>query len=358
MRLISNLHVAAVTPYRPAALQLPDPANALRLDANEEPTPPSPAALAAAEAALANVGRYPDPTAAALRAAIAEHEDVPADRIICGNGSEELILLLARALLQPGDEVVMPASSFAIFRIATALAGGVPVRAPEAGWGCDIDAILSAVTPRTRLVMIANPNNPTGALTPADEIQRLRRELPEDVLLILDAAYADYVTDQAYRPGHDLVAERDDVVVLRTFSKAHGLAGLRVGWADAPDAVRELFGRVRPVFNISAVAGAAAAASAADRARLRAVREGARQAGAAYARLWAELGLESLQGDTNFTFVHAPANGRAPLVQHLAGRNIRAFGLSGYDLPEAVRISFGAPDQNARVMDAVRAWAR
>ena len=131
MRLTPNPHVAAVTPYRPPAPQLPDPATALRLDANEEPTPPSPAAVAAAQAALTAVSRYPDPTAAALRAAIAEHEDVPADQIICGNGSEELILLLCRALLQPGDEVVMPADSFAIFRIAAALAGATPVRAPE-----------------------------------------------------------------------------------------------------------------------------------------------------------------------------------------------------------------------------------
>jgi histidinol-phosphate aminotransferase len=348
--------VAAVTPYRPPALQLPDPAIALRLDANEEPTPPSPAALAAAQAALQGLGRYPDPTAAALRAAIAEHEEVLADQIICGNGSEELILLLNRALLQPGDEVVMPASSFAIFRIAAALAGAKAVRAPERRWGADVDALLSAVTDRTRIVILANPNNPTGALTPFSEIERLRGALPDAVLLILDAAYAEYVTDQTYRPGHELVRPDGNVVVLRTFSKAHGLAGLRVGWGHAPDAVRELWGRVRPVFNISAPAQAAAAASVADRLRLHAVRDAARQASAAYVRLWDELGLESIGGDANFTFVHAP--GRRSLVQHLAAKNIRVFGLAGYDLPDATRITFGTPDQNARVMDAVCAWAR
>jgi len=342
----------------PAALR--DPATAIRLDANENPIPPSEKALAAAAEALTGAIRYPDPLSTALRRAIAEAEGLPADQIVCGHGSEELIFMLARTWLQRGDEMVLPATTFSIFRIAGLLAGAEIVSAPENRLRLDVDALLACVTDRTRVVAVANPNNPTGALAPFDEIVRLHRALPRHVLLILDAAYAEYVTDAGWRDGHELVTPDGNVLVLRSFSKAHGLAGLRVGWCHAPTEVCALLNRVKPVFNVAAPNAAAGAVSIFERERLAQVRDASQAASAEYEALWRDLGLFAIQGAANFTYVETPApdGGRPSLYEHLAAANIKVMMLGGYGLERSLRITFGTPEENAQVIAAARDWAR
>ena len=355
-RLFANPFVAGVSPYRTATHPLLDLATAVRLDGNEEVTPPSARAVMAAAEAAAGARLYPDPATHGLKATISTAFGIEEAAILCGHGSEELIFLMCRALLSPGDEVVMPASTFSIFRIATAMTGAQVVRVPERRFVADVDALLNAVTPRTRIVALANPNNPTGTWIPSAEVWRLRRSLPDDVVLMLDAAYADYVGDDDYSPGDELV-RTGLTLVLRTFSKAHALAGLRVGWAHAPEAIAELWSRVKPVFNLSAPAEAAAAASLADTARLAAVRAQAARAAADYQALWDGLGLDSVQGAVNFSFVSLPDGQGEGLHDALARANILTTRLMGYDLPDALRISFGSAEENARVAAAVRGWA-
>lgn len=355
--MFANPYVAGVSPYRTATHPLLDLATAIRLDGNEEVVPPSPLAVQAAAEAAAGARLYPDPANHDVKAAISAAYGIAEEAVICGHGSEELIFLLCRALLQPGDEVVMPASTFSIFRIATAMTGATVVRTPERNFVADVDALLAAVTPRTRIVALANPNNPTGTWISSSEVWRLRNALPGEVVLMLDAAYADYVTDEDYSAGDELV-RLGPTLVLRTFSKAHALAGMRVGWANAPSRIAELWTRVKPVFNLSSAASAAAAASLRDSGRLAAVKAQAQRAAGGYAALWKELGVESVQGAANFSFVSLPEGQGQGLHDALAGANILTTRLMGYDLPDAIRISFGTPEENARVQATARDWAK
>jgi histidinol-phosphate aminotransferase len=345
-------------PYAVPAAKLADPATALLLDQNENPIPPSPAAREAALKALDEAPLYPDARSTRLREAIAAAEGLDPDQVVCGHGSEELIFLIARAFAWRGAEIVFPRSTFAIFRKAGELAGATLKPAAERDLHVDVDAILAEVTDATAIVAVANPNNPTGVLVPHDEIRRLHAALSSRVLLILDAAYAEYVTDARYSPGHDLVTPDGNVAVFRSFSKAHSLAGLRCGWAHGSAEFCRAFNAAKPVYNLSRPSAAAAAASIADRSRLERVREDARRAAEAYQALWDELGLRSIQGATNFSYVEAPTpEGRPSLFEHLAAANIKVMPLGNYGLPDSLRIGFGTAEQNERVIAAVRAWA-
>ncbi len=255
-----------IAPYVPGKSALQGGEPVIKLSSNETPFGPSPAAVEAYVAAAADLSRYPDGSARALREAIARLYGLDPARIVCGAGSDELLNLLAAAYLGPGDEAIYSEHGFLVYRIAIRAAGATPVVAPETALTADVDAIIARVTPATRMVFLANPNNPTGTYLGFDAVKRLRAALPDDVLLVLDAAYAEYVRANDYEAGIELVATTPNTVMTRTFSKIYGLASLRIGWAYCPDDIADALNRIRGPFNVSGPAIAAGVAALQDRA--------------------------------------------------------------------------------------------
>ncbi|HHK74436.1 MAG TPA: histidinol-phosphate transaminase, partial [Rhizobiales bacterium] len=277
-----------------------------KLSSNETPLGPSPRAIEAFTRAGQNLELYPDGGAYALREAIAQRYGLNIERIVCGAGSDEILSLLAQAYLSPGDEAIYSEHGFLMYKIAILSNGGVPVIAPEKDATTNVDAILERVTNKTRIVFLANPNNPTGTYISHDEIRRLHTGLPADVLLVLDAAYAEYVRRNDYEAGIELVANSENTVMTRTFSKIHGLAALRLGWAYCPQNIADVLNRVRGPFNVSAPAIAAGAAAIADGAFM--------EKAADHNEKWIEwlsgelerLGLQVTPSVGNFLLIHFP----------------------------------------------------
>ena len=338
-----------VKPYEAGVSKLAGIAQPVKLSSNESALGPSPRALAAYHAAASALHRYPDSASSGLRAAIAAHYGLNAERIICGNGSDELIHLLAQAYLGPGDEMLYTAHGFSIYPISATAAGAKPVAAPERQRTADVDALLACVTPATRILFLANPNNPTGTYIPASEVRRLRGGLRSDVLLVLDAAYAEFVRRNDYEAGIEMVANHDNVVMTRTFSKIHGLAALRLGWAYGPAHVIDVLNRVRGPFNVSSPAQAAGIAALEDRAFV--------EAAVAHNETWrdwlvdevARLGLYTDPSAANFLLITFPkeagrtaANADAFLRRH--GIIVRR--MEGYGLPDCLRVSVGLEGEN------------
>ncbi|MEX0841057.1 MAG: histidinol-phosphate transaminase, partial [Xanthobacteraceae bacterium] len=258
--------------YVPGTSTAPGAAKVFKLSSNETPLGPSPRAIEAYRRVATNLQEYPDGAATALRDAIGRAYGLDPDRIVCGAGSDDLLTLLARAYLADGDEAIHTTHGFLVYPIATLGAGAKPVVAPEKNFTADVEAILAKVTPRTKIVFLANPNNPTGTYVPFDEIKRLRAGLPPLVLLVLDAAYAEYVRRNDYEAGIELVATTDNTVMTRTFSKIYGLAALRLGWMYGPAHVVDAVNRVRGPFNVNTPAMTAGIAAIEDAAHVEAAR--------------------------------------------------------------------------------------
>ena len=296
----------AIRPYVPGKSTVPGVAKVYKLSSNETPLGPSPRAIAAYKGAAGQLQDYPDGAATALREAIGRVFGLDPARIVCGAGSDDLLNLLARAYLADGDEAIHTAHGFLVYPIATLGTGATPVAAAETNYTADVDAMLAQVTPRTRIAFLANPNNPTGTYLPFDEVKRLRRGLPQRVLLVLDAAYAEYVRRNDYESGIELVATADNVVMCRTFSKIHGLAALRLGWMYAPAAVADAINRIRGPFNVSGPAIAAGIAAIEDTGHV--------ERSAAYNAKWlawltaeiGEIGLNVTPSVANFILIHFP----------------------------------------------------
>ena len=253
-----------IQPYVGGGHLIADVARIVVLSANESPLGPSPAAIRAYSALAGELHRYPEGGSEDLRAAIAKRFGCAAEHIVCGAGSDELIGLLIKAYAGPGDEVLHSRHGFMMYPISARGAGATPVAAAEANYTVDVDAMLARVTPRTKLVFVANPNNPTGSYISSDELRRLRAGLPDHVLLVIDAAYAEYVMRNDYTAGIDLVEAGDNVVMTRTFSKIFGLAAVRLGWAYCPPAIADVLNRLRSPFNVTAAAQAAGIAALDD----------------------------------------------------------------------------------------------
>ncbi len=293
-------------PRRPAfAMPVPPAGKALvSLAINESPFGCSPSALAAAEARLKNLHRYPDPSSHELRAAIAEAHGLDAARIVCGNGSEELLDVVGRMFARPGDEIVMSQSGFFQFALVAARTGATLVRAPEREFVTDIDGLLGLISAKTKIVFLAVPNNPTGIVIPVAEIRRLAAALPSQVVLVLDLAYGEYL------PRADLAAlmglAGDNIIQTRTFSKAHGLAALRVGWARVPEWMVPGLSLIRGVGNINAIAQASAAAAVRDPGFVAEVAERTAEQREILGRGLARLGLHHVEGLGNFLLTRFP----------------------------------------------------
>jgi histidinol-phosphate aminotransferase len=351
--------VLDIEAYVPGESKVAGGLKPIKLSSNETPLGPSPKAVAAFTEAGAALERYPDGQAAALRQAIARRYGLNADRIVCGAGSDELISLIAHAYLGPGDEGLFTEHGFLLYRIVVLAAGATPVVVPETNLKADVDAILARVTPRTKIVFLANPNNPTGTYLGIDEVRRLRATLRSDILLVLDAAYAEYVRKNDYEAGLELVATTENTVMTRTFSKIFGLAGLRIGWAYCPAAVADALNRIRGPFNLSAPSIAAGAAAMEDWAHIEAaVRHNDEWLPWLTAEI-GKLGLEVTPSVANFILIHfpnAPGRDAAACDAFLKEHGIIMRRVAGYGLPGALRLTVGTEEENKKVVEVLAAF--
>lgn len=327
------------------------------LSLNESPFGASPKAIDAAAQRARSANLYPDPPCTALRQALGRAHDLDPERIVCTNGSEEAIDLIARAHAGPGDEVVHSRHGFILFPMVAARVGARAVAAPEPDYRVDVDALLAAVTDRTRIVFVANPNNPTGTWIDSAAVARLERSLKPDILLVLDAAYGEFMDDPAYDDGRRLARGSDRVVVTHTFSKAYGMAGMRVGWMFGPAATVERVNGLRGLGNVNAMAQAAAIAALDDQAYMRDCRSRiAAERDRLAARLSA-LGLQPLLSAGNFLAVRfadpAAADGAC---QAALARGVRLRPMADYGMPEFLRITIGLPVANEAVHAALAAF--
>ncbi|MBE0414293.1 histidinol-phosphate transaminase [Yoonia sp.] len=338
--------------YQGGVAHLDGVSNVLKLSSNENPLGPSDAAKEAFLRAVHSLHRYPPTDHASLRGAIGAVWGVATDRVICGVGSDEILHLLCQAYVGAGDEVIHTEHGFAIYRIATLAAGGTPVEVPERERVTDVDAILAACNDRTKLVFIANPNNPTGTMIGLAELARLAAELPPQAMLVLDGAYAEYV--EGYDAGLALVDARQNVVMTRTFSKIYGLGGLRVGWGYGPQAVIDVLNRIRGPFNLSSAALAAAEAAVRDTAYTEKCRSENARWREWMATALAELGVPSDTSTANFVLARFSSPDEALACDaHLRHEGIIVRQVAGYKLPHCLRITVGDESACRRVVHAV-----
>lgn len=356
MRPVPNEGVLAIEAYVPGKSAAPEGVTLRKLSSNETPLGASPRALEAAMQALKHTERYPDGQACALKEALSEVYGLSPKRILCGNGSDELLGLLCQCYLAPGDEAIHTEHGFLVYRIQILASGATPVVVPERDATADVDAILAAVTDRTKLVFLANPNNPTGTYLPFDEVRRLHAGLPEHTILVLDAAYAEYVRRNDYGAGIELVSDAQNVVMTRTFSKVYGLAALRIGWLYGPEAVVDAMDRVRGPFNLNAPAIAAGAAALRDRAFTEAAVDHNARWLEWTSRALAELGLEITPSVGNFLLIHfpdTPGKDAAEADAFLTARGFILRRVAGYGFPNALRLSIGTEEDNRGVVAAL-----
>ena len=351
--------IAAIHPYVPGKSSAGG-RPLVKLSANENPLGCSPAALAA-RAVLPAPELYPDPDSTALREALGALHGIDPARIVCGTGSGELLTVAASAFAGPGDEVLYVRYGFSLYEIAARRCGATPVAAPDADYGTDVDALLGCVTERTRLVFLANPNNPTGTYLSRAELARLHAGLPGHVLLVLDQAYAEYVAPADDDGSLELAAAADNVLVTRTFSKAYGLAGDRVGWGTGAPGIIDALNRLRGPFNLSLTAQAAALAAVADQDFVAASRDHNTAERARFVAAIEALGnhgLRAVPSEANFVLVLFEGKLTAAAVNAAiaeAGYAVRH--LPGQGLPQALRITIGKPEQMDDIATCLRRMA-
>ncbi len=330
----------------------------IKLASNENPLGPSPKALAAVAGALRTINLYPDGSAFYLRRRLAERHGVSPDDVLVGNGSNEIIELVVRTFLRPRDEAIMADQAFVIYRMVVQAVAGTPRVIPLRNFTHDLEAMAEAVTPRTRLVFLANPNNPTGTIFRRAEWDAFLRALPpRQLIVVADDAYADYVEDPEYP---DTIGTRGDgsvaVVTLRTFSKLYGLAGLRIGYAIAQAPVIEAMQRIRQPFNVNALALVGALAALEDHEHVRRTLEVNRQGMRMLTEACGRLGLPFVPSAANFVLVRVGQG--LEVYDGLLRRGVIVRPMDGYGLPEYLRVTIGLPEENQRLVEALEAVLR
>jgi histidinol-phosphate aminotransferase len=353
--------ILEISPYVGGRASAPGAARVFKLSSNESPLGPSPKALAALDQARDSLSLYPEGSATLLREAIGEVYGLDLARIVTsGDGSDALLTMLANAYLQPGDEAIFSAHAFLVYKIATLANSAVPVMVPEkttnSAIRVDVEAMLAAVTPKTRMLYIANPNNPTGSYLTRDEMARLHAGLPPGVLLVIDSAYGEYVTAQDYEAGIELVNQFPNVVMTRTFSKLYGLAGLRIGWMYAAPAICDAINRIRGPFNTALMQQLAGAAALRDRDHhWKAVEHN----NTWLAWVTAEIRKTGLRVDdsaANFVLIHFPAEGKtaAAADAFLMQGGVILRGVASYGLPNCLRMTIGTEEQNRLAVSLIQ----
>ena len=348
-----------ISPYKPGKAAVEGVAHPLKLSANENILGSSPEAKAAFASAMDELHLYPDGRCNALREAISARYGLEPERLLFGCGSDEIFQLIGQTFIQAGDNAVQGEHGFGAFAIATRAAGGEVRMAREVNLRIDVDELLACVDERTRIVWVANPANPTGTLVGGSEIRRLHAALPADIVLVLDGAYAEFADDPDFEDGVDLVRNFSNVIMTRTFSKLHGLAALRVGWAYMPQDMADAIDRIRLPFNVSIPAQRAAIAALADddfQARsLELVQTW---------RPWLSqqlggLGLETTASSANFVlarFPKTPGRTAADADAFLCARGLIPRMVGGYGLPDHLRLTIGLEEHNRAVVDALAAF--
>lgn len=345
-----------IVPYKPGKSPASSTGKTFKLSSNESPLGPSPKAIEAFHQTSGDLFTYPDPTAKVLRAALARKYGLNPDHLICGNGSDEILSLIARVYLGPGDEGIYSQYGFTVYPISIQANGATPVVAPERNFCVDVDEILKRVTERTKVVFLANPNNPTGTYVPQSEVRRLSAELPATCVLVLDGAYAEFVSRNDYEAGIELVSTTKNTIMTRTFSKIYGLAGIRLGWAYASKNIIDAMNRVRDPFNVTTPSLAAAVAALEDTAYTETVRQHNDIWLPKIAEALAAIGLEVTPSFGNFLLLHFPdvAHKRAPdAFIYLAQRGLILREMTEYGLPNALRLSVGTAEANELVIAAL-----
>jgi histidinol-phosphate aminotransferase len=346
--------ILKIAPYVPGKDSIDGKETVAKLSSNEGALGPSPKAMAAYSKVQAELHRYPDGDSTRLRAAIGRHYGLDAKRIVCGTGSDELINLLVRAYAGPGDELLYSQFGFLMYPINALGVGATPVAAPETDYRADVDAMLAKVTTKTRVVCLANPNNPTGSYVTKDDVRRLHAELPKNVLLVIDAAYAEYVSRNDYESGVELVDKAENVVMTRTFSKIYGMGGLRLGWMYGSAGIVDVISRLRQPFNVNLAAQAAGIAALEDIAHTDASRTNN--------DIWlpwlstelGKLGLKPLPSVGNFVTVGFGSKERAAAANDwLMNDGLIPRMIAGYGLPEHLRITIGTEAEVKAVRDSL-----
>ena len=351
-KLVPQPGIMDIAPYVPGLSKAPGSGPIAKLSSNETPLGTSDLAIEAYRASAPDLHRYPDGSAEKMRLAIGQRFNLDPNRIVCGNGSDDLIYLLAGAFSGGGSEVLFPRYSFAMYEIAAQSVGATPIAAADEELGSNVDNLLEGVTAQTKVCFLANPNNPTGTYLPAAELARLRRELPENVLLVIDAAYSEYMQQPDYSDGIDLVDSYSNTVVTHTFSKIYGLAALRLGWLYGPPQVVDILNRVRCPFNVSEAAQAAGVAALQDTAFV--------EAAIKHNEMWRPW-LERKLGDIGLTIHPSAANfilisfgegavGKAKQAyNYLMENGVIGRCLDGYGLSEHLRFSIGLEAENEKL---------
>lgn len=354
---VARPEIFSVASYVGGEAKLPGWETPLKLSSNEGAFGPPPMAIAAMQACAARVHRYPDGSSRKLREALGATHGLDPERIICGNGSDELLSLLIQSYGGPGTELIMGEFGFAMYEISGKLCGCTVLKAPERKLTIDVDAMLALVTPRTRLVMIANPSNPTGSLLPQSEVERLRTHLPEHVVLVLDAAYAEYVESPAYDAGVKLVDAGRNTVMTRTFSKIYGLGGIRLGWCYAPPEIIDVLSRVRPPFNINQMALEAGVVALAEPGWIQKSQVHNSTERRRLAERLRQNGLIVHPSEGNFLLVDFTQPERAVAADtHLRRAGIIVRATKSYNLPSCLRITIGTAEECNRVAEALASF--
>lgn len=352
-----NSGILEIAAYVPGKSKASGAAKIHKLSSNETPLGASPLVQDAIKNTLAELELYPEGSSAVLRDAIASVHGLNADNILCGNGSDELLALLSRTYLSPGDEAIYSEHGFLVYKIEILASGATPVVVKEQNLTVDVDAMLDAVTSKTKMLFLANPNNPTGTYLPSSELRRLHAGLPKDVILVLDAAYAEYVRKNDYEAGIEMVSANENVVMTRTFSKIYGLAGLRIGWVYAPLKIIDAMNRVRGPFNVNAVAIAAGVAAVGDRKHIENAID--------HNLIWLEkvtqgliaIGLEVTPSVGNFILINFPQDGVNTATEandFLLSKGFILRAVGGYGLPNSLRMTIGDQQANEGVIAALQ----
>ena len=326
--------------------------NIIKLASNENPLGPSPLGMAAIQKSVSQVNLYPDGNAYYLKEELANHWGIAPKNLILGNGSNDVLQIIGETYISPGDEVIYSESAFVVYMLVAKIFGAKSIVTPMCGYSHDLEAMADAITDRTKVIFIANPNNPTGTMVTKDETERFMKRVPDHVLVAFDEAYYEYVDRSDYPQTLPYVYEKRNVIITRTFSKIYGLAGLRVGYAIAKPEIIETMNRVRQPFNCNSLAQVAARAALKDVEHVRRSQQ-INAIGKAYLYdAMNELGLEYVESEGNFILVHFDRVGQE-VADALMRKGIIVRPVAGYGFPNSVRVTIGVPDENARFVRAL-----